>query len=90
MTIKRIVYSTKFVKEFKALPAELQERAIEKEKVFRDNPLHPSLRLHGLGGALKGLWSISVSGGYRMIFERQKNGDILFISVGKHDLYKYL
>lgn len=90
MNVERILYSTKFVKEFRELPAEMRERAIEKERIFRQNPLHPSLRLHGLNGALKGIWSISVSGGYRMLFERQKNGEILFISVGKHDIYKYL
>jgi hypothetical protein len=27
---------------------------------------------------------------YRIIFERMPNGDILFISIGKHDIYKYL
>ncbi|HBW74059.1 MAG TPA: plasmid stabilization protein [Candidatus Magasanikbacteria bacterium] len=54
------------------------------------NPLHPSLRIHALQGNLKGLWSISITGSYRIIFERQKNGDILFISIGKHDIYKNL
>lgn len=30
-----------------------------------------------------------LSNSYRIIFERMPNGDILFISVGKHDIYKY-
>jgi len=90
MIITNIFYSSKFVQEFKRLPGDIKLLAIKKEKYFKDNPLHPSLRLHSLQGKLKGLWSISLTGGYRIIFERQPNGDILFISIGKHDIYRYL
>ena len=84
------MYSTKFVKQLKKLPTGIVTLAIEKETIFKENTFHPSLRLHALKGKLDGLWSISISGSYRIIFERQKNGDILFISIGKHDIYKYL
>ena len=90
MIIAAIYYSSTFVKELKGLPDEIMQIAIRKEKIFKNNPLHPSLRLHGLQGKLKGLWSISITGAYRIIFERQPNGDILFISIGKHDIYKSL
>ena len=90
MIIKNIYFSKKFIKELKKLPKGVIEIAIKKENIFRDNPLHPSLRLHELHGKFKGIWSISLSGNYRIIFERMKNGDILFISIGKHDIYKYL
>ncbi|MFA6547443.1 MAG: type II toxin-antitoxin system mRNA interferase toxin, RelE/StbE family [Candidatus Magasanikbacteria bacterium] len=90
MIIKEILYSSKFVIELKKLPKELVVLAAKKEKIFKDNPLHPSLRLHALHGKLEGLWSISITGGYRIIFERQQNGDILFISIGKHDIYRNL
>ena len=90
MMITKIFYSSRFVAELKKLPKELVVFAAKKEKIFKDNPLHPSLRLHALQGKLKGLWAISINGGYRIIFEREPNGDILFISVGKHDLYRNL
>lgn len=90
MIITAILYSSKFIAELKNLPEALILLATKKEKIFKENPLHPSLRLHALQGKLKGLWSISVTGGYRIIFERQKNGDILFISIGKHDIYRNL
>jgi len=90
MIIKLILYSTKFIKELRNLPKEIVNSAMQKEKIFKNNPLHPSLRVHSLRGKLAGLWSISVTGNYRFIFERQKNGDILFISIGKHDIYKNL
>ncbi|MFA5127453.1 MAG: type II toxin-antitoxin system RelE/ParE family toxin [Patescibacteria group bacterium] len=90
MNIARILYSSKFVAELKKLPPELIALAAKKENIFKSNPLHPSLRLHGLQGKLDGLWSISITGGYRIIFEREPNGDILFISIGKHDIYRSL
>lgn len=88
--VKAILYSSEFVAELRKLPKTLLALAIKKEKIFKDNPLHPSLRLHALQGKLKGLWSISITGSYRIIFERQANGDILFISIGKHDIYRSL
>ncbi len=90
MIVNKVLYSKKFVKEFKKLPENIISIAIKKEIIFKDNPLHSSLRLHELHGKFKGIWSISITSGYRIIFERMKNGDILFISIGKHDLYKYL
>jgi mRNA-degrading endonuclease YafQ of YafQ-DinJ toxin-antitoxin module len=90
MIVPVIVYSSKFVKELRGLPREIAVLAAKKEAVFKLNPLHPSLRLHGLRGKLEGLWFISITAGYRLIFERQPNGDLLFISIGKHDVYKNL
>jgi addiction module RelE/StbE family toxin len=90
MIVKEIQYSKKFVKELKKLAPDIIEIAIKKEIIFRNNPLHPSLRLHELHGKFIGLWSISLTSNYRIIFERMSNGDILFISIGKHDIYKYL
>ena len=90
MIVKNIYYSKKFVRELKCLPEEIIDLTIKKEKLFKGNPLHPSLRLHALHGKFEGIWSISITSNYRIIFERMPNGDILFISVGKHDIYKYL
>lgn len=90
MIIKEIYYSKKFLKELKKLAPEIIKLAVKKERIFRGNPIHPSLRLHELHGKFKGIWSISLTSNYRIIFERMNNGDILFISIGKHDIYKYL
>lgn len=86
MKVDKISYSSDFIKKFKLLTPELQKRSIAKEKIFKHNPLHPSLRLHQLPGRLLGLWSISINTKYKIIFERNPSGDILFISIGKHDL----
>lgn len=90
MIVKEIHYSKRFVKELKLLPEDIISIAIKKEEIFKDNPLHPSLRLHELHVKFQGIWFISLTQNYRIIFERMPNGDILFISIGKHDIYKYL
>lgn len=87
MRIENILYSSEFVKRLKKLPLEIVKIAIQKEAIFKENPLHPSLRMHELKGSLAGAWSISLNKNYRIIFKRMDNGDILFISIGKHDLY---
>jgi mRNA-degrading endonuclease YafQ of YafQ-DinJ toxin-antitoxin module len=90
MVLKNIFYSDDFEKQFLNLPKEIQVISIKKEKIFRQNPIHPSLRLHSLKGKLSGLHSISITLNYRIIFKRVENGDIIFISIGKHDIYNYL
>jgi len=90
MIVNNIIYSPSFLKLSKKLPLHILKAAENKETIFRKNPLHPSLRLHELHGKLNNKWSISITGNYRIIFERQENGDILFLSIGSHDIYKYL
>ena len=87
MNIKDVYYSQKFSKQFLKLPTFIQEKVAIKERIFKVNPLHNSLRLHQLHGVLNDLWFISIDRKYRIVFKREPNGDILFISIGKHDLY---
>jgi len=90
MLVKEILYNPVFVRELKKLDAVTCAKVIRCEEFFRANPLHPSLRLHPLKGKLKGLWSISVTVSVRIIFQRMSKGEVAFISVGKHDIYREL
>lgn len=90
MIIEEIYYGRSFEKQFRTIPEYIQKRAIITESLFKENPLHPSLRLHQLKGKLSGLWSLSINLNYRIIFKRKDDGVILFISIGKYDLYKAL
>jgi len=83
-----ILYHPDFLDDFRKLDAEKQKRAIKSENLFRANPLHPSLRLHALKGRLEGIWSVSVTMRVRILFKRMENGDIVFLSIGHHDIYK--
>ena len=50
------------------------------------NPKHPSLRLHGLEGRLKGLSSVSINMSYRIVLELEiKDEQIILINIGCHD-----
>lgn len=88
MRIRAIYYSSRFEKLFRKLPQSVQERAVITERRFRENPFHPSLRTHQLQGKLKGLWSISITMNYRILFRSLENGDVLFVSIGPHSIYE--
>jgi mRNA-degrading endonuclease YafQ of YafQ-DinJ toxin-antitoxin module len=57
MMITKILYSSKFIAELKRLEKNLVILAAKKEKIFKEYPLHPSLRFHALHGKLL-TWSI--------------------------------
>lgn len=88
MQIKEIHYNDEFAKQFANLPKTVQKKACKKEYLFRENPFHPSLKLHKLKGKLDSLWSISIDMKYRIIFKPLENGVILFISIGAHAIYE--
>ena len=90
MVVHNIFYSPRFIEDFKALPKAVRQRAEKIERLFRLNPLHPSVRLHRLHGKLLHLWSISVDRNIRCIFERMPNGDIVFSAIGHHNIYRSL
>lgn len=88
MIVRSIEYSTTFVRQLKRLPRAVFQKAVQAEVIFRENPMHPSLRLHTLHGKLQGFWSLSISHQYRIVFEWMTTGDVMFISIGNHDIYR--
>ncbi len=87
MIVKNIYFSTKFKSQFVALPRAIKQKAVKAEALLRDNPFHPSLRLHKLKGKLDGCWSITVDYYYRIIFGIDEKGNIVFLSIGTHSIY---
>lgn len=87
MLIRSIHYNNQFERQFRGLPRIIQKKALKCEKLFRDNPFYPSVRLHKLHGKLTGFWSISIDRRYRIIFKPIKDGVILFVSIGIHAIY---
>ena len=61
MKITNIYYHPQFRKSFSNLPKDIQKKAEEKSKIFKENPFSPSLDTHKLHGKLKNQWSFSVS-----------------------------
>lgn len=82
-----IIYTSKFEKEYKNLPREIKDLAIEKEVIFRNNPFEKSLNVHKLNGKLKDYWSWSIDYRHRIIFWFKNKNEVWFLSVGSHDIY---
>ena len=85
----RIVYSSKFAREYKKFPDSIKDLAEEREIIFRNDPFDPKLKTHKLKGKLKGFLSFSIDQKYRIIFELSKDGkSVYFHSVGDHSVYE--
>ena len=84
----KIYYSRRFAKEYKRLSKEVKLIAEKKEKIFRQNPHHSSLKTHRLSGKLKNFWSFSIKYKYRIVFEFANKNVVWFLSVGTHQIYQ--
>lgn len=83
----KIIYSPKFGRKYKKLPAELKIIAEQKELIFREDPFDPRLKTHKLSGHLKEFWAFSIDYKYRIIFEFGGKELVYFHTVGEHDIY---
>ncbi len=83
-----IIYSPKFVREYKKLPVKIKEKAEQKEKYFRQDPFAKGLETHKLSGKFKSFWSFSINRKYRIVFEFADNNRIYFHSIGTHRIYR--
>ena len=83
-----VKYKPSFVREFKKLPTELREEALEKIKLFKNKGNHKKLKVHKLIGKLKDFYSFSVTYSHRIVFEYEKKDVAVFLGIGDHDIYK--
>ena len=84
----KIIYTSKFSREYKKLEKEMKALAENKEKIFRRNPPDSILDTHKLHGRLRDFWSFSISHKCRIIFEFGDKDIIYFHSVGDHGVYQ--
>ena len=84
----KIIYSSKFERQYRKLSVELKTIAKRKEKAFRINLFNPSLETHKLSGNLREFWAFSIDYKNRIIFEFGEDDILLFHSIGDHDIYK--
>jgi mRNA-degrading endonuclease YafQ of YafQ-DinJ toxin-antitoxin module len=83
-----ISYKPSFVREFKKLPAELQEEALERIELFKNIENHKKLKVHKLKGRLKDFHSFSVTYSHRIVFSYESKEEVVFIAIGDHNVYK--
>ena len=64
---------------------DLLERYEKALAVLEQDPFHPSLRLHALGGCLTGLHAVSINLHYRITLELElRENEVIQVSVESH------
>ncbi|MBC8231894.1 type II toxin-antitoxin system RelE/ParE family toxin [bacterium] len=81
MKIRR---TRRFKKDYQKLSTDIQGRTDEKLRLLLLDRRHPSLRVHQVRG-VPGLWELSVTMNYRVIFEIEPDCYVL-LGVGPHDI----
>jgi addiction module RelE/StbE family toxin len=83
-----ITTTKKFDKKIKKQPKKIQEQFKKRIQIFLANDKYPTLKVHKLSGKLKGLWSFSVTGDIRVVFDQDHKGVIILVDIGSHsELY---
>lgn len=77
----------RFLKDFKQLPADVQERTAKALALFDRNFRHPSLQVKKMEGA-PGIWELRVSDNYRITFQRFEKG-VLLRRIGTHNVLRH-
>ena len=85
--IKKIHYTSSFLKSVKKLSFKDKKIIKKREQIFRKNPFDAKLKTHKLKGKLKGLYSFSITYSQRILFEFIKKNEVVFYEVGGHDIY---
>ena len=83
----QIEYANKFIRRFKKLPKDIQEKYAKKEDILRDDPFSVLLRTHKLHGHLKQCWAFSVDQQYRVLFIFQGKSIVMMLTIGDHGIY---
>lgn len=84
----KVDYSKRFFRSFEKLPTSIRKKTERKDKIFRENPFHFSLKTHKLKGELNGYWSYSVDVSYRVLFRFANKDKVIYFNIGTHEIYK--
>lgn len=84
-----VFVTAEFQKRYQDLPKIVQRKAEKQEKIFRQNPFHPSLHTEKLEPKGKEVWSFRIDKRYRIFFRFINGNKVRFLTVGPHDwIYK--
>lgn len=84
----KIHYLLRFKKSLNRLPPHVQTKALLVEKIFQTDPEDSRLKNHALKGKLSGLFAITVTYHYRIIYVYRPDGSVAFIDIGTHSIYR--
>ena len=81
---KELIFTERFKKNYKGLPAKILLRFDEKLDLFLNDPRHPSLNIHRFLGR-EDVWEAYISKQYRFTFSVTKE-TIIFRNIGPHSI----
>ena len=84
----KFYYKPSFVRQYRLLESALQQEVKEKINFVRSPKNQQQLKVHKLGGQLKGKYSFSVNYRYRVVFAYGDPGTVILLAVGDHAVYK--
>ena len=67
---------------------EVQEEAFERIELFKKVEHHQKLKVHKLKGRLSSHYSFSVTYSHRIVFSYESKNEVVFLTIGDHDIYK--
>jgi len=90
MSIKRIGYSKRFIKDLKKSPVEVRLSFRKRLELFLVDKYNPVLNNHQLTGKYVGYRSINITGDWRAIYREFQEGTVVFFdTLGTYSkLYK--
>jgi hypothetical protein len=77
--------TSRFWREYFALPADIRRKARKAFRLWRRNPRHPSLRFQPKGG----YWSVRIDRGWRAL-ARVEGDTAYWLTIVSHDEYEEL
>ncbi len=84
LAMPKIEYTETFLKQYNALPKDIQKKIRKCVRLLAENLSHPSLRSKPVQGA-KGIYEISPDMHYRLTYERLPDDTLRLRVVGRHD-----
>lgn len=89
--MNQIAYTPEFERRYHELPLAVQKKAERREKLFHQNPFHPTLQTEKLKPKEKEYWSFRIDKEYRIVFRFGEGKHIIFLTCGHHSwIYHYV
>lgn len=78
--------SSQFKRAFRKLRPEIQRKAVDKMRIFKESGGRDSrLRIHKLHGRKRDEWAYSIDYSYRISFVFIGSNKVLYLNTGTHD-----
>ena len=82
----KLLFTKTFIRDYRKLPREIQNRTDKQLGLLLSNPQHPSLNLKKMQDP-RGIWEGRVTASYRFTFQIEEESYILR-KIGSHDMLR--